>query len=120
MRGGKERRISEGQGTSQATGASSTAPRAPRYLLGGEASTGRAWVLFGQQAAQSPASGLRSPAPQHGDTLQHTGDRPGELLPETESRFCTPGSAPALSWDTLASWFKFSLSRCCVPKKPCL
>lgn len=85
----------------------------------------RAWVLLGQQAAQSPASSLRPPPPLphpqprlcisrsattwQGDTQARSRNRLGELLPETESRSCTllPDPVPLLR-DTPASWFKFS------------
>lgn len=117
---------SEGHRTFQTGGARLYCPRGPRFpsWVGGSL---QAWVLFGQPAAQSPASGLRPPAPQlpcihpaWGHTAAHR-DRSQGAPHRDRKQILHPLLCPGpLSRDTLASWFKSSLNRCCVPKKSCL
>lgn len=117
-RGGKEGgRASEGHRTSQARGA----PRLPQGsglpLLGGEvpAATG----LGGIWTADSTKPSIWCEPPTPVPSPLH--------LPSAETQCSTRGQTPhpllspgPLSGDTLASPFKFSLNRCCIPKKPCL
>ena len=81
------------------------------------------------ESRQHTAAGVRPPAPQcsaftqshcpAGGCTARRRNRPAELPPETDGRFCTLPLCPVpLPWDTPASRFKFSLNRCCVPKKP--
>lgn len=93
-------------------------------LLGGDSAAGLGafWTAGSTKSSLPRSEAPCSPGPciypAWGPTAAQR-DRPGELPAGTETRFCTLCSALGpLSRDTLAFWFKFSLNRCCVPKKP--